>query len=103
MFHVFCSMGIHLVHVSFAAAEVAKRFPRLLGRYACIDHAPLVASGFLLAFFLGKKEAASLAAVIDKLNWRGSSSRLKWKSSKNFLIVQSLSQVRTYSIQLASM
>jgi hypothetical protein len=49
-FRVFVSMGIHLVRVSFAAADVAKRFPRLLPRYACIDHAPLVATGFLLVF-----------------------------------------------------
>jgi hypothetical protein len=53
-------------------------FPRLLRRYAYIDHAPLVASGFLLGFFLEKKiEAASVGAVIDKLNWQGGSSRLK--------------------------
>jgi hypothetical protein len=49
-FRVFVSMGIHLVRVSFAAADVAKRFPRLLARYACIDHAPLVATGFFLGF-----------------------------------------------------
>jgi hypothetical protein len=72
MFRVFVSMGIHLVRVSFAAADVAKRFPRLLPRYAYIDHARLVATGFLLGFFLErKKEKTPPLLLLLLINWIG--------------------------------
>jgi len=50
LFYVFCRMGIHLVHVSFAALEAAKLISSSLGIYRT-RFAALVASGCLLGFF----------------------------------------------------
>jgi hypothetical protein len=62
-------MGIHLVHVSFAALEAAKPISSSLGVYRTRS-AALVASGCLLGFFLERKnECLLFAAGIDKLNW----------------------------------
>jgi hypothetical protein len=65
LLRVFCSMKIHLVHVSFATPDAVKHTVPL-----CVyteDHALLLASRFLLGFAVDR-EANSFATVIDKLN-----------------------------------